>query len=71
MVPVYLVDYFDARIELHFWPDAAKSGFGYHNVDKRAVIDRALSGDVFPPKTTRHVIRIEVPDHVTRLDTLK
>lgn len=70
MVPVYLVDYLDARIELHFWPDAERNGYGYHNVDKRAVLERATSGRPFPPKTTRHVIKVEVPDHPTPLKDL-
>lgn len=70
MVPVYLVDYFDARIELHFWPDAEVHGFGYDNVDKQAVIDKACAGEVYPPKTTRHIINITVPNYTTPLDIL-
>ena len=63
--PVYLVDYKDERIELDFWPEAKVRGFG-----KDEVIATALSGKVYPPKTTRHIIKIEVPTFTTSLDLL-
>ncbi len=64
--PVYLVDYKDERIELDFWPEAKVRGFG-----KDEVIATALSGKVYPPKTTRHIIKIDVPNFTTSLDILK
>jgi ParB-like chromosome segregation protein Spo0J len=49
-IPCYLVDYFSERIKVQARrPDIS--------VTKREVIERALCGQLYPPKTTRHVFR--------------
>lgn len=50
-VPVYLVDYTDDGIGLTTWAGAVVSV-----VTKEEVIARGLSGDLYPPKTTRHLV---------------
>lgn len=50
-VPVYLVDYKDDGIGLTTWPGAA-----FAVVTKEEVLDRGLRGDLYPPKTTRHLV---------------
>ncbi len=53
-VPVYLVDYADDGVRVETWPDAF-----IDRVSKREVVEAALTGTRFPPKTTRH--RVELP----------
>lgn len=57
-VPVYLVDYADPAIGLTTWPRAIVK-----TVTKAEVLDRGRRGDLFPPKTTRHLIP-EEPDEL-------
>ena len=65
-VPAYVVDYFDARIELTRWPQA-----DVDFVTKEEVIERALRGDLFPPKTTRHIVHFALRVVATPLDSLR
>ena len=51
-IPVYLIDYFDDDITLTVWPGATVA-----SVRKEEVIERGLSGKLFPPKTTRHIFK--------------
>jgi len=64
--PAYLVDYEDEAIVLTTWPGATVD-----RVTKAEVVDRALRGDLFPPKTTRHIISIEFEDVRVALDELR
>ncbi len=50
-VPVYLVHYEDPAIRLTTWPAA-----GVRSVTKAEVRSRGTRGDLFPPKTTRHLL---------------
>lgn len=47
-IPAVLVDYWDPRIVVKSWSDGKV-------FEKREVVERAIRGDLFPPKTTRHV----------------
>ncbi len=48
-VPVHLVDYEDASIELETWREDRDPP------TKAEVVERALAGDLFPAKTTKHL----------------
>ena len=56
-IPVYLVDYNDDAIVLALWPGAVVS-----EVKKEDVIERGLKGDIFPPKTTKHIVKDELKE---------
>jgi len=53
--PAFLVDYADPRISVHTWREGEKAPA------KEEVVARAATGDLFPPKSTRH-------DFVRQLD---
>ncbi|MBI4416881.1 MAG: ParB N-terminal domain-containing protein [Euryarchaeota archaeon] len=65
-IPVYLVEYADDGIGLTTWPGAIVS-----HVTKEEVVDRGLRGDLFPPKTTRHLVQGELPDVRVPLEDLR
>ncbi len=62
-VPAWLFDYDSDVVSLEPWRPGLP-------ITKAEVIDRAHKGDLFPPKTTRHRIRIELPSQATALDEL-
>lgn len=65
-IPVVLVNYFDEGISVETWPGAVVD-----HVTKEDVVKKVLSGDVYPPKTTRHVVA-EPPRSVrVKLDDLR
>ena len=64
-IPVYLVDYYDEAIYLTTWPEAKHT-----NVTKDDVLDTARSGKLYPPKTTRHIVRIELKEVRVSLEEL-
>jgi len=64
-IPAYLVDYKSDIVNLGTWPDAVVS-----SVTKDEVIRRGLTGDRFPPKTTRHTVTIPLEDRPTDLEDL-
>ena len=56
-LPVIAVDYLlDETIEVDVWPSA-----GVDSLTKEEVIAMSLSGEVFPPKTSRHRIADHLP----------
>lgn len=62
-VPVYLIDYEDPAVELGRWqPGPALS--------KAEVVRRGLAGKLYPPKTTRHRIELDLPEHPVPLEEL-
>lgn len=65
-VTAYLVDYYSDFVNLSTWPDATVPV-----VTKQDVIRRGLSGDLFPPKTTRHTIAVPLDERPVDLDSLK
>ncbi len=61
-IPVVYVDYESPNIEVQAWRD------NYH-LTKRDIIEAALTGKLFPPKTSKHVIRnSDVPIHISSLE---
>ena len=57
MVPVLLVDYLvDGGVEVDVWPDCGKA-----SITKQEVLDMGISGDLFPPKTSRHSLPFKIP----------
>ncbi len=64
-IPSYVIDYFSDVVDLTTWPNAVVK-----EVRKEEVIRRGLSDDPFPPKTTRHIMRIKLPDVFTDLEDL-
>ncbi len=65
-IPAYVVEYFSDIVNLTTWPDAIVS-----SVTKEEVIRRGLTGDLFPPKTSRHTVTIPLEDRPTDLADLK
>ncbi len=61
--PVLLVDYFSDVVELDTWRPGVK-------VTKHQVVRAAERGVLYPPKTTRHKLRIQVPKVSVRLSDL-
>ena len=56
-LPCVLVDYLeDDRVTLAVWPNS-----GYDSLEKEEVIQAALSGELFPPNTSRHLLSDHLP----------
>ncbi|MBP72258.1 MAG: transcriptional regulator [Euryarchaeota archaeon] len=56
-VPVILVDYLvDEGVLVDVWPDC-----GRESITKTEVLEMGVSGDVFPPKTSRHTLPFKIP----------
>ncbi len=65
-VPAFLVDYLhDDRIKVTLWPTAKIS-----SISKELVVKTALEGKKFTPKTSRHIVEIELPEIETELERL-
>jgi hypothetical protein len=66
-LPVICVDYLaDENITVETWP-----GSGRDELTKDEVIEMSLSGELFPPKTSRHTIADHLPPIFISLDELK
>lgn len=63
VVPAWIVPYDDPRIELDRWTPGP-------SITKAEVVTRARSGSPFPPKTTRHTVRLTLPARPTTLEEL-
>lgn len=64
-VPVYLIDYKSEEVQLTTWP-----GSTIREVTKEMVLEQARSGKPFPPKTTRHIVKVPLEDHPVPLREL-
>lgn len=64
-VPAYVVDYFSDIVQVATWPDAVVT-----EVSKEEVLRRGVEGDLFPPKTSRHMVRVPLDDRPTDLTAL-
>lgn len=62
-VPVWLVEYNSPEVTLDRWGPGP-------SITKTEVVDRALAGRPFPPKTTRHAIHPNPGPHPTTLEEL-
>ena len=65
-IPVYIVHYEDPTIGLTTWPEAIVQA-----VTKAEVVARGRRGDLFPPKTTRHLIPEPNEERPVRLEVLR
>ncbi len=65
-IPAYLIDYFSDIVQLGTWPEAVVSV-----ITKEEVIRRGRTGDLFPPKTSRHTMTISLEDRPTDLEDLR
>ena len=66
-VPCVLIDYLeDSLIELDVWPNC-----GRDEVTKNEVIQAALSGNLFTPKTSRHRLSDHLPPIAVPLSRLR
>lgn len=64
-IPAYVVDYRSDVVHVGVWPDAI-----VREVTKEEVIRRGVTGNLFPPKTSRHTVRARVWDRPTPLRDL-
>lgn len=66
-VPVIMVDYLvDEGVLVDVWPDCGKE-----SITKTEVLEMGVSGDVFPPKTSRHTLPFKIPSIRIPLSELK
>jgi hypothetical protein len=64
-IPAYVVDYASEEISLTTWPGAIVA-----TVTKEEVVDHGLRGNLFPPKTTRHLLSVKLPESPVPLKDL-
>ncbi|HXY46789.1 MAG TPA: ParB N-terminal domain-containing protein [Thermoplasmata archaeon] len=62
-MPAWLFEYESEVVSLEPWRPGPP-------IPKAEVIRRGVSGHLFPPKTTRHKIQVELPPHPTSLADL-
>jgi L-serine kinase (ADP) len=62
-VPAWLLDYDTDMVTLEPWRPGLP-------ITKAEVVRRGLGGHLFPPKTTRHRLRVELPERRTPLAEL-
>ena len=66
-VPAILIDYLsNDEISVDVWP-----GSGLDTITKQQVIDMSLSGDLYPPKTSKHTISNHLPPIHVLLEVLE
>ena len=66
-VPVIMVDYLvDEGVLVDVWPDCGKE-----SITKTEVLEMGVSGDVFPPKTSRPTLPFKIPSIIIPLSELK
>ena len=63
--PCYVIDYFSEAVDLALWPTAQEK-----DVRKQDVVERGRAGLLYTPKTTRHTVKIPLPDVFTDLEDL-
>lgn len=63
-VPAILISYQSNLLTLTSWRHGV-------NVSQHEVVRRALSGELYPPKTTRHIIHVKLPVIKASLGDLK
>lgn len=66
LLPVILIDYLqDSVVHVETWPHAEMK-----TISKQEVIDMALSGELYPPKTSRHTLEGHMPPIMVPLKSL-
>ena len=64
-IPAYVVDYMSDEIGLTTWPGAIVA-----QVTKEEVVAHGLGGNLFPPKTTRHQLKVKLAESPVALKDL-
>ncbi len=65
--PAYVAAYSTPMIQLSTWPGAPVDHITKEEV-VRQVMERKM---LFPPKTTRHIVQVQLPDHPVSLEELR
>ena len=66
LVPVVAIDYLNSNeVSVGVWP-----GCGRNSITKEEVVEMGVSGNLFPPKTSRHRFSFELPRIRVPLDDL-
>jgi len=66
-IPAICLDYLSSEdITLELWPNT-----DYDTITKSMVIEMCESGDLFPPKTTKHTTIFDLPPILVSLEELK
>ena len=66
-LPALLCDYLnDKDVEVEARPNS-----GLETLSKQEVLDMALSGELFPPKSSRHVLANDIPPIMVSLEELQ
>ena len=66
-LPVLKTDYMnDENVKVTVWPNS-----DMENLTKQDVIDMALSGNLYPPKTSKHVLSKDIPPIYVTLEDLR
>ncbi len=66
-IPAICLDYLSSEdITLELWPNT-----DFDSITKTMVIQMCESGDLFPPKTTKHTTIFDLPPILVSLDDLK
>ena len=66
-IPAICLDYLSSEdITLELWPNT-----DFDSITKSMVIQMCESGDLFPPKTTKHTTIFDLPPILVSLDELK
>lgn len=66
LIPAICIDYLNSEIiTLELWPNA-----NIESVNKTDVIEMCLSNELYPPKTTKHVVIYDLPPILVTLKEL-
>ena len=65
-IPAICLDYLKSElISLELWPNA-----NFESINKSDVIEMCLSNELYPPKTTKHVVSYDLPPIFVTLEEL-
>ena len=66
LIPAICLDYLKSElISLELWPNA-----NIESINKSDVIEMCLSNELYPPKTTKHVVSYDLPPIFVTLEEL-
>jgi len=64
LIPCHMIDYADPGVRVEAWSDGRR-------MQKQELVSRALRGELYPVKTSRHRTLNRLPNHPTELDRLR
>lgn len=66
LIPAICLDYLNSElISLELWPNA-----NIESIEKAEVIEMCLGNELYPPKTTKHVVIYDLPPILVTLEEL-